>query len=431
MPRQRPHNPLRLERLEDRATPALFGNPWPDSGRVTLSFVPDGTDVSGVGSSLGATMGNMPAATWQGRVRPRVPDLGPVRQLERGGRPRRRRAAGRAPARPRGGQSRGDIRVSARPLSGNVLAVTNPFDLHSAWAGDIVVNSDKLFTRDAAAGRYDLFTVAAQEAGHALGLDNSPEAASVMFTTYSTPKTGLTAGDVTAIQKLYGSRDPDRFDLDKANDKADKATPISFVANSGQLAGDPTAGDTPFVAAADLSTANDKDHYAFKNPQELDLVHTVAIQTAGVSQLEAKVSLIGPDGKGAKFRTPSGELTSSADAVSVAGRAVRGHRRRGPSRTPPTKLSSSQLRRTTPRASAATGSRPARTPAEPSGFPPAPAWSTPTSAPTTAPTRRSTSATSFPRPTPAGTSSAPPVSSPPATWTTTRSAPRRTPWARP
>src|SRR5262249_61482726 len=47
---------LRLESLEDRAVPAVFGEPWLDGRHVTLSFAGDGTPVSGVGSNLTATL---------------------------------------------------------------------------------------------------------------------------------------------------------------------------------------------------------------------------------------------------------------------------------------------------------------------------------------------------------------------------------------
>ena len=36
---------LRAEILEDRCTPTTFGNPWPDASHLTMSFVPDGTQV--------------------------------------------------------------------------------------------------------------------------------------------------------------------------------------------------------------------------------------------------------------------------------------------------------------------------------------------------------------------------------------------------
>src|SRR5689334_17435168 len=47
---------LRLESLEDRAVPAVFGEPWLDGRHVTLSFAGDGTPISGVRSNLTATL---------------------------------------------------------------------------------------------------------------------------------------------------------------------------------------------------------------------------------------------------------------------------------------------------------------------------------------------------------------------------------------
>jgi hypothetical protein len=41
-----------VELLEDRLTPALYGVPWPDPAHLSLSFVPDGTDVGGAPSVL-------------------------------------------------------------------------------------------------------------------------------------------------------------------------------------------------------------------------------------------------------------------------------------------------------------------------------------------------------------------------------------------
>ena len=49
----RPKSPaMRLDVLEDRVTPAIFGEPWLDGRHLTLSFAPDGAAISGIGSSL-------------------------------------------------------------------------------------------------------------------------------------------------------------------------------------------------------------------------------------------------------------------------------------------------------------------------------------------------------------------------------------------
>ncbi|HKB05452.1 MAG TPA: hypothetical protein VKD90_24720, partial [Gemmataceae bacterium] len=48
--------PLTVVRLEDRTTPVVWNNPWPDPGHLTLSFAPDGTDVQGQASALFAEL---------------------------------------------------------------------------------------------------------------------------------------------------------------------------------------------------------------------------------------------------------------------------------------------------------------------------------------------------------------------------------------
>src|SRR4051812_32200618 len=57
---------LRVERLEDRRTPANFGIAWPDPRHLTVSFAPDQTPITGAKSSLFATLNaQQPTATWQ------------------------------------------------------------------------------------------------------------------------------------------------------------------------------------------------------------------------------------------------------------------------------------------------------------------------------------------------------------------------------
>src|SRR5438105_2779415 len=57
---------LWVERLEDRCTPATWGNPWPDPGHLTLSFAPDGTQVGGQTSNLFQKMAALgPVSAWQ------------------------------------------------------------------------------------------------------------------------------------------------------------------------------------------------------------------------------------------------------------------------------------------------------------------------------------------------------------------------------
>src|SRR5262249_25771599 len=114
------------------------------------------------------------------------------------------------PGAPQGDVRFGDIRIAARPLSDNVLAITPPSGfLGRTPTGDIVLNSNVLFSLQGDATHDDLYTVLLQEVGHALGVANSTDPVSVMYEGYSGARAGLSAGDVAAIQALYGARAPD------------------------------------------------------------------------------------------------------------------------------------------------------------------------------------------------------------------------------
>src|SRR4051812_18509139 len=58
---------LQIERLEERTVPATFGVPWTDAQHLTLSFVPNGTQVDGSPSSL---FGLIPGSSsaWQSEL---------------------------------------------------------------------------------------------------------------------------------------------------------------------------------------------------------------------------------------------------------------------------------------------------------------------------------------------------------------------------
>src|SRR5947209_8384215 len=129
---------LRLENLERRDVPAVFGVPWTDARHLTLSFVPDGTNVDGVGSTLFQTLGGvgMSASAWQTEILRAVQTWAAnaninVDVVADGGQALGATGANEGDAR------FGDIRVAARPLSGNVLAITTPSGpLGGTLAGD-------------------------------------------------------------------------------------------------------------------------------------------------------------------------------------------------------------------------------------------------------------------------------------------------------
>ncbi|QEL19515.1 matrixin family metalloprotease [Limnoglobus roseus] len=291
-------NPLRVESLEDRTVPTLFGNPWPDPGHLTLSFVPDGTDVGGQPSDLFRTLdAQLPTATWQQAISRALQSWASQVNIDFNIVPDNGQPLGQ-PGPVQGNPRVGDLRISARPLSDDVIAIGNPFNLFSNWGGEIVFNSNKPFGEAAAADRYDVYTVALQETGHALGLDNSPDLDSAMYTHYSTARTGLAPSDVVEIRKLYGTRTADALDLAHANETYWSASELAFVSDAtAQLAGtDGTSGSRPLVAAGDLTTASDVDYYSVRNPR-YSTGFTVSLRTDGVSQLRAKVSVYDSTGR--------------------------------------------------------------------------------------------------------------------------------------
>ncbi len=182
-----PKSQLRVERLEIRSTPAVFGTPWLDGMHLTLSFAPDGADVSGAASNLDQVLSQLGTTnarlailkafqTWAasanlnlGLVADNGDSFSAVGAVQTDDR-------------------FGDIRIGARSLGSDVLAITAPFNLFNSFSGDVVINSDQPFTATGQSDAYDLFTALLQEAGHAFGVGNSPDQTSVMYEDYLEPR---------------------------------------------------------------------------------------------------------------------------------------------------------------------------------------------------------------------------------------------------
>jgi hypothetical protein len=198
--------PLGVEALEGRANPATSGVPWPDPAHLTLSFVPDGTSVGGVPSTLGHALDAVaPRAVWQGEIvrafRAWADHAGiALRVRDHGGQPLG------TPGAVEGDSRFGDIRVAGRPLPPGTLATNAGFQWSgTTWSGDVVVNTSYHF---AAAGRgdgYDLYSLMLNEAGNVFGVvDTRTDPASAVYYRYAGRRDGPSAGDVADIQSLYG-----------------------------------------------------------------------------------------------------------------------------------------------------------------------------------------------------------------------------------
>lgn len=266
---------LRFESLETRDLPAPFGNPWLDGRHITMSLAPDGADISGEASNLQEALNALgPTASmeilraFQAWIANANINVGLVAD---GG---QEFSAGGAF---QGDGRFGDIRIGARELSSDVLAVTAPFNYFDSNSGNIVLNSAAPLDIGGGAG-YDLFTIFLQEAGHAFGVGNSADLDSAMYEYYQQARLGLAPEDIAAIQQLYGARIPDSAEGPAGNNTLSTAAsysePMEF----------------------DLTTAADIDCFKITTALLTSSI-TVRLRAAGLSLLTARVEILNASGQ--------------------------------------------------------------------------------------------------------------------------------------
>jgi hypothetical protein len=267
---------LRLEPLEDRCTPATFSNPWPDARDMTLSFMPDGTQVGSSTSSLFSLLGHTgPTAAWEKQILRAVQTWAAQAEINVGLVADNGAAYG-AGGLIQGDDRFGDIRIGAVDLGSSVVAVATPFDPSAGTiAGDILLNSRYVFGTGGN-GQYDLYTVMLHEAGHVFGLPDNQDSTSAMYDDYTKPRTGLSSGDVSNLLQLYAPRTV------AGDNSFSRATPIVMILQSD--------GSLQASVDGELAGAGDANFYAFTTP--LQLLNTqVGLQTSGISTLVARLTV--------------------------------------------------------------------------------------------------------------------------------------------
>ena len=211
-----------LEPLESRNLLTTFGVPWADARHLTISFVPDGTQVDGQKSNLFATLNAVSdTAVWQAAILKAFQTWAANANVNVGVVPDDGEPLG-TPGRTEGDSRFGDIRIAARPMAASALSVSVPHDpfISGTWAGDVLLNS----TIDYRNSQSDLFSVVLHEAGHVFGLDGSSDPNSVMYENANGVRSSLAASDVAAIEALYGQRSPDANEGSNGNDSFNTAT---------------------------------------------------------------------------------------------------------------------------------------------------------------------------------------------------------------
>jgi hypothetical protein len=278
-----------FQQLEDRTVPAgAFGLPWPDPGHLTLSFAPDGTATPLGGSSLSQTMASAgSAAAWQREVLRAFQSWAAVTNVNVGLVADSGLPFGSAGA-VQGDGRFGDVRIGAGPLSTGEVAAASPFSwTGTTYSGDVQFGSGRTYRIGNYSGTYDVFSVAAHEAGHALGLDHSTAAGAVMDAGYAY-HTGLSADDIARIRAMYGVRTPDQYDAAGGNDTAAKATALPATG----------LGSFQLRADGDLTTLSDVDYYKFTVLPLAGLTSMVVrLKASGLSLLLSRVTVMDACGR--------------------------------------------------------------------------------------------------------------------------------------
>jgi hypothetical protein len=265
---------LIFEYLESRIVRAAIGLPWRDPLHLTLSFAPDGTSIAANSSSLFQDLdARFPSiVAWQDDIVRAFQTWAAETNISLGlvadnGAPFG--TAGLMQGDPRFG----DIRIGARPMSPEVMAITVPPDpyMSGTLSGDMILNS----AADLNPG--NLFDVALHEAGLALGLGETTDPSSVMYPVIN-PRAALSPTDIQNIQTLYGTRAPD-----PNNNTITTATPISQPLLY--------LGLTPLVAYGDLAAPSNTDFYSVQPPSLYAGPVTVQLQTSGISFLQPEVQV--------------------------------------------------------------------------------------------------------------------------------------------
>lgn len=282
---------LTVESLEERVVLyAVTGNAWPDPRVVTISFVPDGTDLGGVSSNLNAAFNSNPyLGDWQNEILraaqswTQATNINFVLVSDNG-------APIGSGAYQQGAPTFGDIRIGGYDFGSSSLAsaVFPPPGTNFSAAGDIEFNTASPYSMIGSG--FDLYTVAVHEFGHALGLDHSTVTTAQMYPIYNAVKTALTSDDIAGIRNIYsnnGARTNDDYDLPSANNTVATASNIT-----SELV---RAKKWAILTELDITTPTDVDFYKVKIPSWAGDSLTVKVQSAGLSLLQPKLTIYAED----------------------------------------------------------------------------------------------------------------------------------------
>jgi hypothetical protein len=298
-----------LEHLESRLVPyAATGNAWPNPQLITISFVPDGTVLAlgnggQITSNLFATFNNIPGVTspsvWQDIILKAAQSWAAQTNINFAVVPDDGSAAGTGLFQ-QGAPDIGDIRIGGFNFgSGNTWLASTfypPPANNYSIAGDVTFNTAYSFN---IGSTFDLFTVAAHEIGHALGLGLSNSSTAVMYSTYNGAFAALGTDDIAGIRYVYSNGNPratDAYDTGAgdnsfatAADITSTISPLTLSSVVNNLSITSTIGTKDTVTSADVA------YYKFTAPALSAPTMSVSVQSAGLSLLSPMVTVYASD----------------------------------------------------------------------------------------------------------------------------------------
>ena len=293
----------------------LMGGQWDNSRPVSFSVAPDGVNWDqGTNEVNGKLNSEFSGAGWQSSVAQALQTWAASTNLNF-----TRTTDGyfdfNAPGVNQGDPKFGDIRVGgyAFGTAATIARTYGPPPNGQTGAGDVELNTNFNF---APGSNYDFQTVMLHELGHSLGLGESPQPTSVMYTYYSGVRQALSPYDVEGIQSIYGPRAADAFQSQGVATSSSTALDLSPQLNSswqGQIAG------------LSLPTIGATEYFSVVSPQLNGSSLSVAAIAQGFSLLSPKVSVIDPS-SGALLASDAHPDQSCNIALATAGGVQPGHR---------------------------------------------------------------------------------------------------------
>jgi hypothetical protein len=298
-PVARPRFRPAVEPLESRLVPyATSGYLWPNPELITLSFVPDGTIIGSnsngyIYSNLFATFNahsGWTTATWQKQILKAFQAWADQTNINIAVVPDSGAPLGTGYDE-QGDPHFGDIRISGYNFGGNsnYLAVADmpPQINNYSIAGDVCFNTGQPWN---IGSTYDLFSVTAHEAGHALGLYGSSSASAEMYETYAGVKSALSSEDIAGIRAIYSNgstRSPDAYNAAGAGTSFSTAANLNPKVNPSSL--------TALVTGLDVTNVNQANYYTFTAPANTTGTLKVTVQSSGLSLLVPTVKVYATD----------------------------------------------------------------------------------------------------------------------------------------